>query len=55
MDISCTKEEEKLFERIANAAEALGVSCYIVGGFVRDKLLEAIPAKMLMWYVQEMA
>lgn len=39
MDIVCTKEELKLFERIGEAAAAMGVSCYLIGGFVRDKLL----------------
>ncbi|MBS1689725.1 MAG: HD domain-containing protein [Bacteroidetes bacterium] len=39
MDISCTKEESNLFERISNVAAELKVSCYIIGGFVRDKLL----------------
>lgn len=39
MDISCTKEELGLLQRIGKAAEKLGVSCYLIGGFVRDKLL----------------
>jgi len=39
MDISCTKEEVKLFERITDVADRLNISCYLVGGFVRDKLL----------------
>lgn len=39
MDIVCTKEELKLFERIGEAAATMGVSCYLIGGFVRDKLL----------------
>jgi len=39
MDISCTKEESNLFEHISNVAAELKVSCYIIGGFVRDKLL----------------
>jgi putative nucleotidyltransferase with HDIG domain len=39
MDIACSKEELKLFEHIAQAAERLNVACYLVGGFVRDKLL----------------
>lgn len=39
MDIVCTQEELKLFERIGKAAEKLGVCCYLIGGFVRDKLL----------------
>ena len=39
MDISCTKEESRLFEHIADAAATLKVNCYVIGGFVRDKLL----------------
>ncbi|HXS36914.1 MAG TPA: HD domain-containing protein [Flavipsychrobacter sp.] len=39
MDISCTKEETRLLERIAGVAEKLDMSCYLVGGFVRDKLI----------------
>lgn len=39
MDINCTKEERLLLERIAQVAEALQMPCYLIGGFVRDKLL----------------
>lgn len=39
MDISCTKEELKIFERVSEAAQKLNVRCYLIGGFVRDKLL----------------
>ncbi len=39
MDISCTKEETILFEHIAAAAAKLDVRCYLIGGFVRDKLI----------------
>ncbi len=39
MDIVCSQEELKLFERIGAAARKMEVSCYVVGGFVRDKLL----------------
>src|SRR5580693_9423772 len=39
MDIVCSAEEFKLFERIGNAAATMGVSCYLIGGFVRDKIL----------------
>lgn len=39
MDIVCTQEELKLFERIGKTAEKMGVCCYLIGGFVRDKLL----------------
>lgn len=40
MDIACTKEERLLFERIAAVADRQGVPCYLIGGFVRDKLLD---------------
>lgn len=39
MDIVCTPEELKLFKTIGDAAATLNVSCYLIGGFVRDKLL----------------
>lgn len=39
MDINCTKEERQLLERIASAAQQINVPCYLIGGFVRDKLL----------------
>jgi len=40
MDISCSREELAIFEKIARAAQELGYPCYLVGGFVRDKLLD---------------
>lgn len=40
MDISCTKEELSLFERIADTADGMNVHCYLIGGFVRDKILQ---------------
>ncbi|MEI8278294.1 MAG: HD domain-containing protein [Bacteroidota bacterium] len=39
MDILCTSDERKLLERISFAAQQLNVKCYLIGGFVRDKLL----------------
>jgi poly(A) polymerase len=39
MDISCSEEELGLFRHIGDAAEQMKVSCYLIGGFVRDKLL----------------
>src|SRR4051812_4886688 len=39
MDIVCSPDELKLFKQIGAAAEKLDVSCYLIGGFVRDKLL----------------
>lgn len=39
MDINCTPDEQRLFERIGDVAAKMNVHCYLVGGFVRDKLL----------------
>ena len=39
MDINCTEKELFVFKKIAHAAKELKMACYIIGGFVRDKLL----------------
>lgn len=39
MDIHCTSHELKIFKLIAAVAREQGVPCYLIGGFVRDKLL----------------
>jgi poly(A) polymerase len=39
MDIRCTEEERILIDRLARAAQDNGLEAYLVGGFVRDKLL----------------
>ncbi len=39
MYISCTDKELFIFEKIALAAKELQVPAYVVGGFVRDKIL----------------
>ena len=39
MNINCTDRELIILKNIANAAEDIGVSCYVIGGFVRDKML----------------
>ncbi|MFZ1262672.1 MAG: HD domain-containing protein [Chitinophagaceae bacterium] len=39
MDINCTEKELFLLKKIANSAETLGVETYLIGGFVRDKIL----------------
>ncbi len=39
MEIVCTPEELRIFELVGNASAELNVSCYLIGGFVRDKLL----------------
>jgi putative nucleotidyltransferase with HDIG domain len=39
MEISCTEKELFVFNKIAHSAQELEMPCYIIGGFVRDKLL----------------
>lgn len=39
MKINCTDWEEALLQKIAKAAAELGTESYLIGGFVRDKLL----------------
>ncbi len=39
MDIRCTDSELLLLNKIAVAAKQLGVETYLIGGFVRDKIL----------------
>ncbi|MBL7733880.1 MAG: HD domain-containing protein, partial [Chitinophagaceae bacterium] len=39
MDIQCTEKELFVFNKIAHAAQELEMPCYVIGGFVRDKLL----------------
>ncbi len=39
MDIKCTDTESDIFKRITHAAETLGTEAYLIGGFVRDKIL----------------
>ena len=40
MDIVCSEKELFVFNKIAHAAAELNVPCYLIGGFVRDKLIE---------------
>ena len=40
MDIVCSQEELRLFKLIGDIADTMNVSCYLIGGFVRDKLLD---------------
>ncbi|MBK6329910.1 MAG: HD domain-containing protein [Bacteroidetes bacterium] len=40
MQIPCTKQELLLFEKIAFAARKMQVPCYVIGGFVRDKIID---------------
>ncbi len=39
MDIPCNEEEERIIKKIAEAADQLQLPAYLIGGFVRDKLL----------------
>lgn len=39
MDINCTDKELFLLKKIAAAAEELQVEAYLIGGFVRDKII----------------
>jgi poly(A) polymerase len=39
MDINCTEKELYILKKIAHAAAELGTEAYLIGGFVRDKLL----------------
>ena len=40
MDINCTEKELFIFKKIAHAASELGMEAYLIGGFVRDKILD---------------
>jgi len=39
MDINCTDKELFLLKKIGAAAQELGVETYLIGGFVRDKII----------------
>lgn len=39
MEIPCTEKELFVFKKISHAAEELNMPCFVIGGFVRDKLL----------------
>lgn len=40
MELAFTPDEMKLLQRIGACADERGMPCYLVGGYVRDKLLE---------------
>ncbi len=40
MDIKCTDFETMVFQKIAAAAQSLDLDAYVIGGFVRDKILQ---------------
>jgi len=39
MKINCTEEQLFIFKKISEAAEELGMPAFVIGGFVRDKIL----------------
>ncbi|HMD00879.1 MAG TPA: hypothetical protein VKH37_12035, partial [Ferruginibacter sp.] len=39
MYITCTDKELFILKKIAAAAEELQLPCYLIGGFVRDKII----------------
>jgi len=40
MDIKCTEKELFILKKIAHAAAELGAETYLIGGFVRDKIID---------------
>ncbi len=40
MYINCNDKELYVLKKIAHVAQELGLPCYLIGGFVRDKILE---------------
>ncbi len=40
MNIKCSDEELFIFEKISKAAKELNISAFVIGGFVRDKILK---------------
>ena len=40
MELNCSHTELEIFEKVAKAAQELNYPCYLVGGFVRDKILD---------------
>lgn len=39
MEITCTGKELEILQKIADAAAELQMPCYLIGGFVRDKII----------------
>lgn len=40
MKLNCSEKEEELFRLISRAAKKSNIRCYLVGGFVRDKIMQ---------------
>ncbi|RYY09019.1 MAG: tRNA nucleotidyltransferase, partial [Chitinophagaceae bacterium] len=39
MEIGCSEKELFIFKKVAHAAAEVGFPCYLIGGFVRDKII----------------
>ena len=39
MDIACNDSELDILKKISDAAASLQLPCYLIGGFVRDKII----------------
>src|SRR5215510_1095225 len=39
MDIKCTEKELFILNKVSHAAQELGMESYLIGGFVRDKII----------------
>ena len=39
MKMNCSEQELFIFNTIEGAAKRMDVRCYVIGGFVRDKLI----------------
>ncbi|MFM9816014.1 hypothetical protein ACKI16_47005, partial [Streptomyces scabiei] len=39
MDVVFTEKERELFSKIGKVADELEIPCYLIGGYVRDKIL----------------
>jgi poly(A) polymerase len=39
MQINCSDKELSILNKIAHAAQKLNMPCYLIGGFVRDKII----------------
>ncbi len=41
--------DQDIFHLISEAADGLGLECYVVGGYVRDLFLERPPTTSMSW------
>ena len=42
--------DQNIFHQISEAADRLGLECYVVGGYVRDIFLERPSKSMSSWW-----